>query len=70
MTKIISMACNPGFIPKLLGCTSDDLCEEVSLTCALLSLVVALVIPASLGFLCYVICSNYEQYKHSDIKHD
>ena len=47
-------SCHPGFIPKLLGCASDinddeHQCQEVSLSCALLSLIVALAIPTTLG---------------------
>ena len=53
-------SCHPGFIPKLLGCAAsdndDEQCQEVSVSCALLSLMVALAIPATLGLiLCYII---------------
>ena len=53
-------SCHPGFIPKLLGCASDinddeHQCQEVSLSCALLSLIVALAIPTTLGLIfCYI----------------
>ena len=36
--------CNPGFIPKLLGCVSESDCEEVTFSCAILSLVVTLLV--------------------------
>ena len=58
--QIKMTSCHPGFIPKLLGCASDinddeQQCQEVSLSCALLSLIVALAIPTTLGLIfCYI----------------
>ena len=58
--QIKMTSCHPGFIPKLLGCASDinddeHHCQEVSLSCALLSLIVALAIPTTLGLIfCYI----------------
>ena len=37
--------CNPGFVPKLIGCVSDENneeCHDVSVLCALASLFVSL----------------------------
>ena len=38
------MSCEPGFVPRLLGCVSDDAdkCEDATLACALLSLLVSI----------------------------
>ena len=41
----MSFQCNPGFVPRLLGCVSDENteeCHDVSLLCALASLLVSL----------------------------
>ena len=47
--------CNPGFMPKLLGCVSESECGDVTLSCALLSLVVTLVLIFGIIFIIYLI---------------
>ena len=45
--------CNPGFMPKLLGCTSENDCEEVTFSCAILSLVVTLLVIFTILIVCF-----------------
>ena len=45
--------CNPGFMPKLLGCTSENDCEEVTFSCAILSLVVTLLVIFTVLIVCF-----------------
>ena len=45
--------CNPGFMPKLLGCTSEENCEEVSFGCAILSLFVTLMVIITILIVCF-----------------
>jgi len=45
--------CNPGFMPKLLGCTSEDDCEEVTFGCAILSLGVTLLVIFTILIACF-----------------
>jgi len=45
--------CNPGFMPKLLGCTSEDDCEEVTFGCAILSLGVTLLVIFTIAIVCF-----------------
>ena len=45
--------CNPGFMPKLLGCTSEDDCEEVTFGCAILSLGVTLLVIFTILIVCF-----------------
>jgi hypothetical protein len=57
--------CQPGLLPHLLGCVSDKTddgqCQDVTFSCALLSLLVALMIAVTVCSAIYIVCSRFNK---------
>ena len=63
--------CNPGFMPRLLRCVSDSEteCEEVTFSCAILSLIVTLLVILTILSVIYQTCLFIGDVRDSSTNH-